>query len=141
VIWGIVWSFGKSINQALRILELIIRQMEESFAPGETNLQGLSCPLCNCKILKPGLATLVEKEILLPKEKKQTENDQNEVINLFWKITNMMHFENIGFTNTVELKHKYLTCADCERPCFGIQILTETEKDNFYIACSRVSSK
>jgi len=103
------------------------------------NLEGLHCRLCNSKILRPGLATLVEKEIILPKEKQNPQNE-NEVLKWFWKIEKMMDFENVGFTNTVDLTHKYLTCADCERPCFGIQFLSESEKDNFYVACSRVKN-
>jgi hypothetical protein len=59
---------------------------------------------------------------------------ETEKITKFWQVKDMFDFENIGFSHTSDGK-KYLTCADCEKPCFGIQIV---ESGRILLARSRV---
>jgi len=102
----------------------------------------LICPVCKSKILIPGKGHLVEKEIYLHFDKKRkdlpNQNDVGETLNLFWSVNDMFDFENIGFTNTVNGKYKYLTCADCELPILGIQFQDSDDKLN-YVALERVN--
>jgi len=54
----------------------------------------------------------------------------------FWLVDDMFHFENIGFSKTVDSTVKYLICADCEiGPIGWHDIRNQTE---FYVAAERV---
>ena len=55
------------------------------------------------------------------KDGNQT-TEKGQTLKYFWFLTDMLEFENIGFTLPVEGKYKYLTCADCEKPCLGNHI-------------------
>ena len=37
----------------------------------------------------------------------------------FWLVEDMFHFENVGFSKTVNETVKYLICADCEKGPIG----------------------
>lgn len=63
-----------------------------------------------------------------------TQKPETEDLSLFWLVTDMLMFENIGFSNTVG-NTKYLACADCEAGPIGyFDILNKTS----YVALSRV---
>ncbi len=68
-------------------------------------------------------------------KKKDEKSNIIEETTIFWKLTNMMDFENVGFCNTVE-NIKYLCCADCEVGPIGFHDITE--RNQFYIAVNRV---
>lgn len=53
----------------------------------------------------------------------------------FWLIQNMLDFENLGFSKTVE-SIKFLICADCEIGPLGWHNLQAPNE--FYISCERV---
>jgi len=88
------------------------------------------CQFCNCPILKPFLGTLTEKQIALYNGKKDDSSLQMQ--SWFWVVKDMFHFENIGFSKTLE-ETRYLTCADCERGIIGVQYLNN-EKQIFLCA-------
>jgi len=87
------------------------------------------------------MGTLVEKEIFLHNQLQDKSNDRGETLKYFWLVKNMLDFENIGFSRTVDSSFKYLTCADCEIPILGKQFLSDDEKDNFYLSHSRVTTE
>jgi len=93
------------------------------------------CKFCHSKILKPTFATLVQKKIWLHFDQKSEDlgAQKGETLQWFWLVKDMMDFENIGFSKDLDGTYKYLTCADCERPCLGIQFLSAEEKNNIYV--------
>uniref|UniRef100_A0A1B0CDC8 Guanine nucleotide exchange factor n=1 Tax=Lutzomyia longipalpis TaxID=7200 RepID=A0A1B0CDC8_LUTLO len=52
----------------------------------------------------------------------------------FWKVDDMLTFENIGFSHTVK-EIKYLVCADCEMGPVGYHDIPSKKS---YVALSRV---
>ncbi|KAI9030659.1 Mss4-like protein [Phycomyces nitens] len=88
----------------------------------EKNSGDLLCPKesCRCIIMRKNTASLVERdgaklslpEQTLPADSAATNETENEETH-FWKLKDMMEFENIGFSKTVGTI-KYLSCADCD---------------------------
>jgi len=60
---------------------------------------------------------------------------QNDKLSSFWLISEMLTFENIGFTNSVN-NVKYLICADCEIGPIGLQNLDKPNE--FLVSFERV---
>lgn len=58
-----------------------------------------------------------------------------ETVNDHWLVVDMFHFENVGFSKTIE-DFKYLICADCEIGPIGWH--STASPSEFYIACTRV---
>lgn len=56
-------------------------------------------------------------------------------LSIHWLVEDMFHFENIGFSKTVD-SLQYLICADCEIGPIGWRDTTDNNK--FYVACERV---
>ncbi|RHZ58177.1 hypothetical protein Glove_375g11 [Diversispora epigaea] len=120
------------------------------------------CPelSCKCLILRAKHGILVER----PKEKlkisdepaytdlkgfaikNDTKNDasndaSSSQLQGFWQLTDMMAFENIGFSKTIiETGIKYICCADCNAGPLGYHDTTANEKE-YLIAVNRVSYK
>lgn len=61
---------------------------------------------------------------------------KTECIEEFWLVIDMLTFENVGFTKTLENK-KYLICADCEVGPIGFQDLENPKQ--LFVAYSRVN--
>ena len=59
-----------------------------------------------------------------------------DTLTKFWLIEDMYHFENVGFSKTVEGTVKYLICADCEQGPIGWHDLNN--KKEFLVAAERV---
>ena len=59
-----------------------------------------------------------------------------DTLTWFWLVRDMFHFENLGFSKTVDGKVKYLICADCERGPIGWHSLDN--RTEFLIAAERV---
>ena len=97
----------------------------------ETN-EKLGCPRCKSLIFKAGVAIKCKNQGPLLEGIKKEQNIQPEE---YWKVDNMMKFENIGFTNTVN-NRKYLICADCEIGPLGFQNLDEPNK--LFLAVQRI---
>lgn len=53
-----------------------------------------------------------------------------------WLVADMFHFENVGFSKTVDDGTKYLLCADCEVGPIGWSHIDN--RCEFYIAAERV---
>ncbi|KAI9105317.1 Mss4-like protein [Phlyctochytrium arcticum] len=83
-----------------------------------TNPQGrnsltIHCPKCDCVVLRAGAATKVSADpsVDLP---PISATSQNHPVYL-WQVTDMMHFENIGFSKPVpNVPFRYLSCAECD---------------------------
>ena len=63
--------------------------------------------------------------------------DAESLVN-FWHVTDMFHFENIGFSKKVG-NVQYLICADCEKGPIGWH--DKTDRTKSFIALSRVQHK
>ncbi|KAJ1988040.1 hypothetical protein H4R33_002604 [Dimargaris cristalligena] len=130
-----------------------------------TNQWRISCarPACRCLILRQATATwapldadsaptLTEIPAHLiaghngdlnnTSKKEADENVGGEALQpqYFWKVRNMMDFENVGFLKTVESTGiKYLSCADCDLAPLGFHDTRVPKEDQaFYIAADRV---
>ncbi|KAJ3228372.1 hypothetical protein HK099_002877 [Clydaea vesicula] len=106
---------------------------------------------CNSKIANKGVAKKVflqgECDLKLPPTKSLNKdapsatvsnfNPDNESPPFYWSLEDMMKFENIGFSNTVD-NLKYLICADCELGPLGFRL---TKNETCFIAADRVTYK
>lgn len=110
----------------------------EALLKDGSNKSALTCLHCPSRILNASVGRYVEKQFSLPsmtKEKSQTEANKDDLKD-FWKVSDMFHFENVGFSHTAD-GVKYLTCADCEMGPIGWHDLQT--KENF-VALSRVKN-
>ena len=57
-------------------------------------------------------------------------------VNTFWLVEDMFHFENVGFSKTVNDCEQYLVCADCEIGPIGWTSIGN--KKELYVAADRV---
>lgn len=53
-----------------------------------------------------------------------------------WLVEDMFHFENVGFSKTVNLREQYLVCADCEIGPIGWTDINNRKE--YYISAERV---
>ena len=60
-----------------------------------------------------------------------------DTLTQFWLVEDMFHFENVGFSKTVDQTLKYLICADCEIGPIGWHSLSNTKE--YFIATERVN--
>ena len=93
------------------------------------------CQNCNSLILLESIADYHEEVYDIPLITNKVGCENNEKLNKFWLVDNMMKFENIGLTNTVN-NRKYLICADCEIGPLGFQNLDNTNK--LFLAIERI---
>ncbi|XP_016930180.3 guanine nucleotide exchange factor MSS4 homolog [Drosophila suzukii] len=105
------------------------------------NKTNVRCQFCNSLMLKAQEGTFNEKEVEVPlmmqKQDKTADNLNSEPLKAFWLVKDMMSFENIGFSNTVDGR-KFLVCADCERGPVGYHDLSTR---HCYLALKRVVHK
>ncbi|KAI6188808.1 Guanine nucleotide exchange factor MSS4-like protein [Aphelenchoides besseyi] len=117
-------------------IELSISQIlfQETTDKGR-NLHRLICLRCRSVVLTNSSAEMVsDMPMELPHIKVQTANKDTESISEWWKVNDLMVFENIGVTNSHDGR-RYLCCADCDLGPIGIQI------DNlYYLALDRLSA-
>ncbi|KAF2077929.1 hypothetical protein CYY_000730 [Polysphondylium violaceum] len=107
-----------------------------TFVEGTNKLtKNVHCRLCDCKIIAPDNAVLVDKKITLVQKKSSNAADE---LKWMWFLADMFHFENVAFTKDVNATHKYLTCADCEAEIIGIHYIDSKEN---YVAHDRVVYK
>jgi hypothetical protein len=104
------------------------------------NLTKITCSQCSSLILRKLQAEYLDFEYELPlirQSKSEIGKNQfeSEKLNRFWKVIDMLTFENIGFTNTVD-KKKYLICADCEIGPIGFQNLENPSE--LFLAFDRI---
>ncbi len=59
-----------------------------------------------------------------------------ETLTHFWLVEDMFHFENVGFSKTVDESVKYLICADCEIGPIGWHSLDN--RSEYFVAAERV---
>jgi len=103
------------------------------------NATKIRCLRCSSLVLSPGNARLTSKELFLPHMQKKSANQEandGETLTKHWLVSDMFIFDNVGFTNTVDGKLKYLICADCEVGPIGWH--DTNIKKEFYISLDRV---
>ena len=130
-------------NQVEKVAEQIFLVDVQVNAETKKNNKKMRCLRCNSLVLEMDVAVYRENEspIEIPSMKKKQDlvmnsksNDAiiiSESSSRFWLLNDMLQFENIGFTNTVD-KKKYLICADCEIGPLGFQNL---DKPNEFLVC------
>ncbi|XP_017047956.1 guanine nucleotide exchange factor MSS4 homolog [Drosophila ficusphila] len=105
------------------------------------NKTNVRCQFCNSLMLKAQEGTHSQEEVDVPlmmqKQDKTADNLNSEPLKDFWLVKDMMMFENIGFSNTVDGR-KFLVCADCERGPVGYHDLSTR---HCFLALKRVVHK
>ncbi|KAJ1960070.1 hypothetical protein GGI12_003999 [Dipsacomyces acuminosporus] len=117
------------------------------------NPLAIACPKpgCRCTILRANVAELVQRtpRTSLPgfgveiaptadsipsqvKERIQGEGTDG----WFWRLTNMMDFENVGFSKRVD-GLQYLSCADCDLAPIGYHDTQDSVKE-YLVAVDRI---
>ncbi|KAK9764805.1 hypothetical protein K7432_007402 [Basidiobolus ranarum] len=116
------------------------------------NAYDLYCPLedCRCLILRKGVGKLVDAESELPElpdlprllnSTQERKEVSSEFQNKYWSLSDMMSFENVGFSRTLSNTGvKYLICADCDVGPLGYHKSLQQPKD-FRLAIERVCYK
>ncbi|KAK3761143.1 hypothetical protein RRG08_022547 [Elysia crispata] len=101
------------------------------------NKTRIFCQRCPSLVLSPKQAKLVKKEFFLPNMFQKNDHTPIEGVTLndFWLVTNMMTFDNVGFSKAVD-NIMYLICADCEMGPIGWHSIDD--KKAYYIAVARV---
>ncbi|KAJ1663396.1 hypothetical protein IW140_001867 [Coemansia sp. RSA 1813] len=137
---------------------------------GATNPLAIGCPRtgCKCTIIRVGAATLVHRSSIAQPSKEDTattsshgmpgigapEAELGNLCNIpdqitaligssdgwYWMLTDMMDFENVGFSHSVG-NVKYLSCADCDLAPLGYHdtALAKAGTKEFLIAADRVA--
>lgn len=59
-----------------------------------------------------------------------------DTLSKFWLVEDMFHFENVGFSKTVDQTVKYLICADCERGPIGWHDISNRKE--YFVSAERV---
>lgn len=72
---------------------------------------------------------------MVQKKESKADSLNTEILHHFWLVEDMMTFENIGFSHTVDGR-KFLVCADCERGPVGYH---ELSTKRCYVALERVA--
>jgi len=103
----------------------------------QLNLKCIHCKRCGSKLVRDAVATLLEdRKISMPSmHKKHEGSDKQEESDTFWMLKNLMEFENVGVTHTVD-SIKYLCCADCEVGPVGLTLVDKN--DEYLVAADRV---
>ncbi|EDX04213.1 guanine nucleotide exchange factor MSS4 homolog [Drosophila simulans] len=105
------------------------------------NKSNVRCQFCNSLMLKAQEGTYNQEEVDVPlmmqKQDRTADSLNSEPLKDFWLVKDMMTFENIGFSNTVDGR-KFLVCADCERGPVGYHDLSTR---HCYLALKRVVHK
>ncbi|KAI9276224.1 Mss4-like protein [Sporodiniella umbellata] len=97
------------------------------------NLADIYCPKqgCSCFILRKNSGTLVErdgKNLLLPEGALNEDVEEQGVETHYWSVDNVMGFENLGFSKTVNAI-KYLSCADCDLGPLGYHVINQKPEE------------
>ncbi|XP_017016123.1 guanine nucleotide exchange factor MSS4 homolog [Drosophila takahashii] len=105
------------------------------------NKSNVRCQFCNSLMLKAQEGTFSAEEVEVPlmmqKQDRTADSLNSEPLKDFWLVKDMMTFENIGFSHTVDGR-KFLVCADCERGPVGYHDLTTR---HCFLALKRVVHK
>ncbi|KAH8409551.1 hypothetical protein KR222_008399 [Zaprionus bogoriensis] len=104
----------------------------------DKNKSNVRCQFCNSLMLKAQEAKYCEQKTDVPlmtqKRDMKAEQLSTEQLQHFWQIDDMMMFENIGISHTVD-GLKFLVCADCERGPVGYH---ELSTKRCFVALKRV---
>mmetsp|Transcript_32674 Transcript_32674/g.45576 ORF Transcript_32674/g.45576 Transcript_32674/m.45576 type:complete len:153 (-) Transcript_32674:304-762(-) len=105
------------------------------------NAQFLLCSQCNCKIIKPNKATLIEDRKIFMHHMSLREEDQKQSgqeLTKFWLVSDQFQFENIGVSKPTgeSADFRYLACSDCDLGPIGIRF--NVKPAEFLIAHDRV---
>jgi len=110
-----------------------VELVEWAAVEGEPSNREMYCPRCTSKIALADTASLVSHEMQLSRYK--VAGPELQLVDKFWLLPSLMHFENIGVTRLVD-NIKFLSCADCEVGPLGWHDVTDLSK--FYLAAERV---
>lgn len=113
-------------------------KLEEISDDEGQNITRIYCQRCPSLVLSSKQAKLVKKEFFLPnmfQKNREHAPPEGVMLNDFWLVTNMMTFDNVGFSKAVD-KIMYLICADCEMGPIGWHSVDN--KKAYYIAVDRV---
>ncbi|KAI9183297.1 hypothetical protein H9P43_004214 [Blastocladiella emersonii ATCC 22665] len=110
-----------------------------------TNVFRVYCPnpKCRCLLLRENLGTVVKRtpKYALPRlvaSEASDEDNDGEVETEYFEVRDMMQFENIGFTKTLNGAVKFLTCADCDLGPLGFQEVGANAYTGCFLHASRV---
>lgn len=81
------------------------------------------------------IAQLALPEHVLQGVSEQPDDENAEGRTYFWHLGNMMDFENVGFSKTVDTT-KYLSCADCDAGPIGYHD-TQSDPKEFLVNVRR----
>ncbi|EDV59337.1 guanine nucleotide exchange factor MSS4 homolog [Drosophila erecta] len=105
------------------------------------NKSNVRCQFCNSLMLKAQEGAYNQEKVDVPlmmqKQDQTADSLNSEPLKDFWLVKDMMTFENIGFSNTVDGR-KFLVCADCERGPVGYHDLSTR---HCFLALQRVVHK
>ncbi|KAL3116032.1 hypothetical protein niasHT_007332 [Heterodera trifolii] len=121
---------------------------EEEVTADGRNIRPVLCPHCPSVILRPLSAQFLSSTdgpriaLPLPRQKKRADEGGDEAVQTtehsqWWTLTDMMQFENVGFTNAFRGR-RFLACADCEIGPIGF-VCDQTGK--FLVSVERVRHK
>ncbi|GFO20648.1 guanine nucleotide exchange factor mss4 [Plakobranchus ocellatus] len=112
-------------------------KLEEISDDEGQNKTRIFCQRCPSLVLSSKQAKLIKKEFFLPNMFQKNDHAPLEGVTLndFWLVTNMMTFDNVGFSKAVD-NIMYLICADCEMGPIGWHSVDN--KKAYYIAVDRV---
>ncbi|CAD7079816.1 unnamed protein product [Hermetia illucens] len=102
------------------------------------NKRMVRCQFCESLMLRQQTASFEKQEYDLPlmhqKNSRAPGEIEKETLSGFWVVEDMMTFENIGFSNTLD-RTKFLICCDCEMGPVGYHNIDTRVS---YVALSRV---
>ncbi|CAJ0937188.1 unnamed protein product, partial [Mesorhabditis belari] len=129
---------GEEGDQLIKIQDLY-RQIASN---GDKNDISIQCEYCSCVIALANVASWSDEshELPLACQRRQNQNTggvDKELLCEWWILANMMDFENVGFTHSVD-GVKFLTCAECD---FGPIGFVNKETGLHLIAPSRMTEK
>lgn len=136
---------------------LDLSKLFDSSTDDKRNSLSIYCPRCPSLILRPSHAQYVnvgswplpDMQVQLNSKHQPIVSNHIPVYQHFWSVADIFTFENVGYTNTVDGRYKYLTCADCECGPLGVQVISDEglasgcllKKNYSYVALARVSHR
>lgn len=99
------------------------------------NSMAVHCIYCNSCVMQPNVGLMHEFEFDLPAVTvKAKEAVKFETFKQFWMLEDVLAFENVGVSNSIN-NIKYLLCADCEMGPIGY---FDPTAQHYFVAIDRV---
>ncbi|KAJ3155338.1 hypothetical protein HDU86_004429 [Geranomyces michiganensis] len=118
-----------------------VASLKATLIQPQSNLNAfdIHCPKCRCLVIRRGVATQQDSDQKVELPPPAATSAKYPLVPAFsWMLSNMMAFENIGFTKAVPGGDdtRYLSCADCDVGPLGYH--PPTLPKTFLIAADRV---